>query len=349
MKRIILLLLLLWPAAAHALPETPYDPAAMLYYPRLTQTQQAIFDLAYAAAWQGAEKVELPEHTAYGDVQAAMSALLLDCPELCAVDQGYSVGYYRDEPERALYIDLSYVMPVDNQAKLVEQARALADQAYGDEFQREWILHDLLCQRVTYDLGAENQHSAWGALMDGRAVCDGYAAAMTLLLRLSYIECGVVQGRSLDGQVNHAWNLVKVDGAYAWLDATNNDQSGLITYFYFNMTDEWLRRSYIPDNGVILPACTDESINWHVRNYRMVETAEDMELHIFNHFRNLVKHGSMFNLRFRREEDYLAFINASTDWGARYNQTADADERVEGRLQLYYQDAQRCVVLQLGE
>ncbi|MBQ8312698.1 MAG: hypothetical protein IJX84_05785 [Clostridia bacterium] len=346
MKKWLMLLLLLLPCCALAAPDTPYDPALMVYYPHLTVPQQQIFDLAYAGAAQGESRVELPDATAYDDACAALDALMLDCPELCALSGQYSVGYYRDVPQEAIYIDLSYTLPVESQQQLVQAASGLVEQARGEEFEREWFLHDALCQLVTYDVSAVNQHNAYGALVEGSAVCDGYAKAMALLLRLAGMEAGVAQGVMLETGASHAWNLVKVEGSYTWLDVTNDDQPDLTTYFYYNITDEWLARSHrLESTG--LPQCDDRSVNWHVRNHRFVNNAEEMQKHIFNNFRNLMAQGSRFCLRFERESDYLSLRDRVFFWAIQYNKLFEYS--IEGQLHSFYNDAQRCVIVQVEE
>lgn len=344
MKKWLLLLLLLLPCCALAAPDTPYDPALMLHYPRLTAPQQQIFDLAYVGAAQGESRVELPDATSYADACAAMDALLLDCPELCALGSAYSVGYYLDAPQEAIYIDLEYTMPLETQRQLVQVAADLAAQAQGEEFHREWFLHDALCQLVTYDASAPNQHNAYGALVEGRAVCDGYAKAMALLLRLTGMEAGVAQGVMLETGASHAWNLVKVEDSYTWLDVTNDDQPGLTNYFYFNLTDEWLARSHRLESAG-LPQCSSRAVNWHVRNHRFVQNAEEMQKHIFNNFRNMMAQGSRFCLRFERESDYLSLRDKVFFWAIQYNKLFEYS--IEGQLHSFYNDAQRCVIVQI--
>ena len=347
-KKLLLgLILFLWPVMALAAPPTPYEAETMLYYPRLSQEQQALFDSIYLAALQGKESVDLPEGTAYDDACLLTELLLLDCPELYALDPQYSVVYLQDRPEEAVRINLRYTMAAGVQQPLVNAAQALVDQAYGDEFQREWILHDLLCARVTYDQEAANSHTAWGALMEGKAVCDGYARAMALVLRMSGIGCGVVQGTTKANGANHAWNLVKVNGSWAWLDPTNNDQPEMITYFFFNLSDQWLERSYTLKQTIPLPACRDEAVSWHEKTWRMVRSAEEMETHIFNNFRNLVQDGARFNLRFENREDYLSLRNGVVAWAERYNMAFDPD--VLAALRYWYSDEQQCVVVQLTQ
>lgn len=346
MRKWLCLLALLLPCIAQAAPDTPYDAALMLYYPQLTQAQQAVFDLAYPAAWQGEERVELPRGTSYDDACAAMNALTLDCPELCALSGAYSVGYYQSSPQEAIYIDLKYIMLPACQQELLETAAALAAQAEGDEFTRELRLHDLLCQAVTYDGAGEHAHNAYGALAQGRAVCDGYARAMTLLLRLSGLESGMVSGVMLETGASHAWNLVKVEGSYAWLDVTNDDQAAMTTYFYFNLTDEWLFRSHALETAG-LPACSDPAVNWHVRTGRYVSAESDMRRLILDSFSSMMRQGSRFSLRFEREADYLSLRDDVIPWAIQYNKLGEF--LIEGQLHTFYNDAQRCVIVQFEE
>ena len=88
-----------------------------------------------------------------------------------------------------------------------------------------------VCDNVVYDENATNCFTAYGALLDGKAVCQGYALAMMRLLNAVDVETDVVLGTSSD--VNHMWNVVKVDGEYFLLDATWDSDSDAKCYAYF--------------------------------------------------------------------------------------------------------------------
>ena len=104
-------------------------------------------------------------------------------------------------------------------------------------------LHDELCSRITYDLGDEewkNQNSAVGALLYGRAKCDGYADAFYLLATLT--NSGIVVGIQLGkcGDSSHAWNLVGYKGKMYHMDVSWDDLAGenYRTYAYFMVGSE---------------------------------------------------------------------------------------------------------------
>lgn len=321
-----LVLLLFLPALALAEPNTPYDSSLMLHYPRLTEAQQQVFDAVYRAASAWEDKVSLPPDTAYDDAVAVMEALLLDCPELCGLDTEYSIRYYQQTPQLAEEIHLSYTLTPAQQAEAFAAAVDMAGATRGEDFAREQYLHDALCRQVTYDAAAPHSHSAYGALVEGRAVCDGYARAMALLLRLSGMECGVVQGSM--GQMPHAWNLVRVEGSYTWLDVTNDDQAAAITYFYYNITDEWLAATHTLLTPS-MPPCTDEGVNWHVRQGCYVQQGQ----------RLLPPGETCLSLRFAREEDYLLLRNGLNAWAMQSG--------ISDRYAAAWQDEQRCIMVWL--
>ena len=316
-------LICMLPVCASAVPDTPYDAGLMLRYQLLSTKQKMLFDLLYTAAARGDNTVKLPEKTAYQDAVIVMDALTDDCPELCALSPIYSISYYRDEPDCAVEVKLQYQLPQETQHMLLDAALALAEQAQGDAYTREVQLHDALCAAATYDLTGQAQATAYGALVEGRAGCEGYARAMILLCRLAGIPSGLVTGTALhNGQMErHAWCVMSVGGVMTQTDPTWNDQEGLgvNTYWYFNLTDAQMAADHQPDEGLMLPACTDASASWHARNGWLVphEGGEEVIRRALAHF---AKENTAVSLRFACAEDAAAFVDALDQWWHNYNE-----------------------------
>ena len=93
-----------------------------------------------------------------------------------------------------------------------------------------------LCGHCTYDyegLGDVSlSHIAYNALVNGKAVCDGYTGAYNLFLKLEGIDCRAVHNDS------HIWTAATLDGTEYHIDVTWADQSGRTTLEYFAMTPE---------------------------------------------------------------------------------------------------------------
>jgi transglutaminase-like putative cysteine protease len=152
-----------------------------------------------------------------------------------------------------------------------------------NDYQKVKYLHDYLATHVAYDSGGNFQHNLYGALVEKRAVCDGYAFAFQYLLSLIGIDSRIVYG-SADG-VGHAWNIVRMDGEYYHVDVTwdsTADETEPVTYSYFGVTDAFIlqnRQVYSPwegtaeaENSVYLPipACTAIQNNYFVREDQLI-------------------------------------------------------------------------------
>lgn len=129
------------------------------------------------------------------------------------------------------------------------------------EFERERLLHDRLAKSITYDLNEKYAHTAYGALVNGRAVCDGYTQAFQYLLQRVGIQSFMVTGTGKGG--NHAWNIVRIDGRYYNVDLTWDDQESDTFHAYFNLTDERIKDDHTFDTTVYrIPECNSTDANY---------------------------------------------------------------------------------------
>jgi hypothetical protein len=105
--------------------------------------------------------------------------------------------------------------------------------------------------------------TAYGGLILGRAVCEGYSEAFQYLLHQVGVECLIAGGEG-NGQP-HQWNIVRIDGEYYHVDVTWNDgnsvpQLDFVLRYYLNMTDSMIARDHtvqITADSYPLPACRD--------------------------------------------------------------------------------------------
>ncbi len=90
------------------------------------------------------------------------------------------------------------------------------------DMEKAIVLHDYLVLNCKYDTSSSlprKTFTAYGALVDGKSVCQGYALAYKYLLSKVQIPCYMVTSESM----NHAWNMVKLDGKYYHVDVTYDD------------------------------------------------------------------------------------------------------------------------------
>ncbi len=345
-KLTTLLLTALLLSALPALAEMslPYPESTVLSALNLTEKQQDLVSYLYGPLMQGSEKISLPKDTRYDDVTMAMTALMMDYPEMFHLGRHYSISYYRDAPELATAVTPRYRMDKQTadrmRGELYHEAEALLRRdpsALG--------LHDAVVERVTYGGDEELRHTAVGALLYGQATCEGYAQALCLLYRMAGFPCGVVSGEAFDSATglytSHSWNIANLSGP-CLIDATWNDQQGLglNTRWYFGLSTEQMGRDHRPGSDMHLPLCGDQA-NWHRAFGRYAATTEDF----YGALRDLVRYGTPVNLRITDEALWHAVatdINGVLD---DYNAWCAPEEGFYGAFSWTVSNEQRCIMI----
>ncbi|MDD6570957.1 MAG: transglutaminase domain-containing protein, partial [Thermoflexaceae bacterium] len=84
----------------------------------------------------------------------------------------------------------------------------------------------------------DNNGSAYGALVNHKCVCHGYANTFYLLMWMQGIPCEIVYGN------NHVWNAVYLNGQWYHLDATWDDVDSFsrMRYSYFLVSEDKLAK-----------------------------------------------------------------------------------------------------------
>lgn len=157
------------------------------------------------------------------------------------------------------------------------------------DFQKEVFVHDFIINNVEYDHTHGNNgariepYTAYGALVQKKAVCEGIAKATKLLLNLLDVKCIVVSGK-YEGN-GHAWNIVKINDWEYNLDVTMDMgrviHPGYMRYNYFNFRDEDMP-FYKPDNSDSIPKCIAIGDSYMVKAGGYVSSYERLKSYIQN-------------------------------------------------------------------
>lgn len=115
-------------------------------------------------------------------------------------------------------------------------------------FQKVKAVNDYIVSNAKYGESTKSSpHSAHALLLEGQAVCQGYALLTYKMLNQLGVEAQYVVG-IVNGNEDHAWNLVKIDGKWYHLDTTWNDplpnRPGTSSYDYFLVTDAQLKKDH---------------------------------------------------------------------------------------------------------
>ncbi len=164
----------------------------------------------------------------------------------------------------------------------------------SDEYQIAAKAHDLLMQENFYRYDSGNipsthhsAHSMVGWLDKSGIVCEGYAKAFQYLLSGVGIECLYVTGTS-KGQA-HAWNLVKNNGSWYWVDPTFNDQESLpggFYHYYFGLPNDAFLSDHTPGTRTFGSAYQVE----------LPKIDNDFELFYYNQTNTLISESNISSL-----------------------------------------------------
>lgn len=146
------------------------------------------------------------------------------------------------------------------------------------QLELEKYAHDYIVENCEYNSNAAddeeiagNTSDAYGAIIEGSAICEGYARAFSLLCRELGIDCTCVAG--VGDKENHMWNCAKLDGEWYQVDVTWDDtesasyDESFAYYIYFNLCDDTMYKNHTPSK--LYEELSDEEYNETNRDANM--------------------------------------------------------------------------------
>lgn len=112
--------------------------------------------------------------------------------------------------------------------KIEETKNTVLLRLTGNTYRDILKIHDYLVESIDYDKNYSSIgcYSIYGALVDKKCVCEGYAKALKYLLNEANIPSVIVQGsaKNMSGKTeDHAWNIVCLDNKWYYIDVTWDD------------------------------------------------------------------------------------------------------------------------------
>lgn len=135
-------------------------------------------------------------------------------------------------PVVVIEYDISYFDDADQEAETDEKVSEIIDGLELDDasdYEKICAVYDYICANVEYEAAEDDSNirrTAYGALVEGKAVCQGYSVSLYRLLLEAGIDNRIIHGEGIPdtGESNaHTWNIVKLDGKYYYMDVTWGD------------------------------------------------------------------------------------------------------------------------------
>ena len=164
-------------------------------------------------------------------IAAVFANVVNTSPELFYVTGAFSYSFdYQNyvqliEPEYYSYYSAGSRDIFD--ARVEEILKKVPDKA--TDLEKLLILHDHIVTHCEYDHSQSKPgvFDAYGCLVNGLAVCQGYSEGYHVLLKKLGIPCKTVYSRDLA----HTWNLIKLNGKWYYVDVTYDDPDTSDTFY----------------------------------------------------------------------------------------------------------------------
>lgn len=296
------------------------------HYDSLTAKQKHTYNEVLEKVYQMPEKIQIPS-IEEEDAEVVFQALIDDNPDLYFV-KGYKE--IRNHWFRTFCV-MEYTMTDGEYREAEEKINGICENvisglsAPSDQWQTELEINDYIVDNCEYRFEEENgfaYSTAYSVFVNGEAACEGYSKAAKMLFDKAKIESMTVRGKSISTEeVNHMWNIVRINGEYYNFDCTWNDpvfaenekeipsivdriQNSQKRYEYFNLSDEMIKDTHIPENQRV--ECTATKENYFNKTAIVFDDfnsdAEDKILFLVCH---AIENGKSFvSVQFEHGDDY---------------------------------------------
>lgn len=252
------------------------DEEYRFYYKKLNENEKEAYRIIYASIKDFPDKIIVPSMKD-DELEKVFGALSYDNPELfflgnkCSLTSIGSIYYFIPQ----------YYMTKDDYEKKMKQvsekAKAVTDamNSLPGEYEKELYLHDYLVKNCTYDDGTSASiYTIYGALVDGKANCEGYSKTVQYILNSQGIMNHLATGTAIDENgksQGHMWNVVRIDEKFYNLDATWDDYlllgavenpDNTASHIYFNISTADLSSTHKVDDDAMWSECTADSFGY---------------------------------------------------------------------------------------
>lgn len=201
------------------------------------------------------------------------------------------------------------------------------------DFEKEMQIIKYLVNTVSYDQNEINDNTpslndsykAYGALVNHKAVCSGYAKAFDLLAKKCELSTIVVTGEAINSNAQngpHAWNQIYLDGDWynvdvTWEDPITNYKLGEGELFsnYINRTDEEFSINHNRETGHY---CTATKYGKDLVSYYLATGVVDFNANM-DAYRKILEAQIAFYAASKDEKNTKALIDKLLMVGARYS------------------------------
>lgn len=219
------------------------------YFELLNDNQKLVYKDIIENVNKYSEKFNINVKIDDKELNDTFISVLYDHPELFWLDSTYSMLINPNNTVENIQLHyLSYVDDIDNAKKTFNDeidAIVAAANTKSTDYEKELYVHDTLANILEYDENNDSNLNTYDAIVNKKAICDGYTKLFQIIMTRLNIPTYYVMGNA---KGNHSWNLVELDDGFYNIDLTWDDQKDRTIYTYFNLDDKTISKDHVREN-----------------------------------------------------------------------------------------------------
>ena len=286
------------------LEEIPYSEVTVedtlfadkFYYSQLDDGEKLVYKEIYQGIIEHEEKIYVHSSDAY-KVNDILVSVIYDFGEIFWADGSCQTTAYEESMWNDAYaiIEPTYIYTREERVLKEQEIEAAVAQVVSSipdeytEYDKIKYVYEYLVNNVEYVEEAPDNQNIYSALIGKETVCAGYAKANQYLLNRLGIYCTYVVGTAAQEEEfeSHAWNIVRCNGSYyyvdvTWADPINTERNAeiplVIPYDYLCCSEKQMENTHRVDEQYAYPECVSDDLNYYRMNQMYYETVNRDEL-----------------------------------------------------------------------
>lgn len=266
------------------------------YYEQLSENEKLVYREIYEGVMD--EKEQICTHSDKAEkANKTFLSVVYDFPEIFWVDGSATSTTHGVEGKEDSYtiLEPEYIYTGEQKEKMKQEIDAVVASVVSNaptdngEYGKIKYVYEYLINEVVYVENAPDGQNLYSALVNHSTVCAGYAKANQYILNKLGVECTYIFGTAVSEETtdNHAWNIVKCDGKYYYVDLTWADPLPAeedasfqyeMVYDYLCCSQREIGASHTKQDGYQYPECTSDDLNYYRMNGMFYESVDKKQL-----------------------------------------------------------------------